>query len=992
MRHAVRLLARQRAVPDAAGAAPRRAGRGAADADRARTAGTCARSWRCSAASPTQALLSRARLRRARRRCAPSPARPRAEHPAPSRSTAPRATRSPRRGSAGRSTRRRAERRRRRGDRRLPRRPARRAARRPRLLCLAFEEDFAVIDGASATIPWLAVCLPSRWAPEDKVGRHFAEVHAPVADNALLIAAERHRWRGSSPATSAGSASSGRSRADPRLHQHPARGGADWPARRGRRRRARRARLLSHRAPDLHPDRRQRPGDLHDPRRQRAARRRGDDAPTRARRLHDAIASMSPGGARLPRPRRPCAIACSPGWRRARAPRRRADEDGADRRRRGSSSTTTARRARPSTATSTTRARARSRRRATSSSTATRLPRAGAAASASSSSRPASASATTSSPPGRRGATIRERCRQLHFVSIEAVAADARRPRVARRATRRSRRWPPSSRAHWPPLTCNLHRIALRRRPASSCCSPSATSTPGCRSWSPTSTPSSSTASRRRAIRRCGTRALFKAMARLAAPGRDGRDLERGARGSRRPARRRLRGRERARQRRQARHHARPLRAALHAAAVAAARQRSRVAAATRAIGRRDGRRAAPVVIVGAGLAGCALARALAERGCASLVARARRGDRRAKARAMPPALFHGVVHRGDGRHARFHRAAALAARRRRRARRSPRTACAAASPGCCASRRGRDRAEMQALVDALGLPADYVEALDRRRRRAALAGVRLSSPGLALPGRRLGRSARPRPRLARARRRQRSSCALRLRGRVAARASTAAGSFSTPPARRSRRRRWSSSATATARSRCSVAAWPIRRQRGQISARRRARRWPPTAAAAPADRRRRLRRCPRSTARSGSARARRGTTPTRRCAATTSSANLDRLAGAARPAPRRLRSIGSAAGSACAGRADDRLPIIGAVPRQRRREHGLGLRRRALAAASISRASSRGRRGSSCVARSARAASRRRRSAPRCWPRRSPARRCRSRPTCSMRSTRRAS
>jgi len=104
------------------------------------------------------------------------------------------------------------------------------AARRPSaLLALAFEEDFAVIDGASATIPWLAVCLPSRWAPEEKIGRHFAEVHAPVADNAMLVAAstslarlvtgderwERFVWTIS---------------ADPRLHQHPARGGPDWPA------------------------------------------------------------------------------------------------------------------------------------------------------------------------------------------------------------------------------------------------------------------------------------------------------------------------------------------------------------------------------------------------------------------------------------------------------------------------------------------------------------------------------------------------------------------------------------------------------------------------------------------------------------------------------------------------------------------------------------------------------------------------------------------
>ena len=60
------------------------------------------------------------------------------------------------------------------------------------LLSLAFAEDFAVLDGARATIPWLAVCLPSSWAPEQKVGRHFTEVHAPVADNAVLLAAADH--------------------------------------------------------------------------------------------------------------------------------------------------------------------------------------------------------------------------------------------------------------------------------------------------------------------------------------------------------------------------------------------------------------------------------------------------------------------------------------------------------------------------------------------------------------------------------------------------------------------------------------------------------------------------------------------------------------------------------------------------------------------------------------------------------------------------------
>ncbi len=63
------------------------------------------------------------------------------------------------------------------------------------LLSLAFAEDFAVIDGQTATIPWLAVCLPSHWSPQEKIGRHFAQVHAPVADNRLLLVASEHLAR-----------------------------------------------------------------------------------------------------------------------------------------------------------------------------------------------------------------------------------------------------------------------------------------------------------------------------------------------------------------------------------------------------------------------------------------------------------------------------------------------------------------------------------------------------------------------------------------------------------------------------------------------------------------------------------------------------------------------------------------------------------------------------------------------------------------------------
>jgi dimethylamine monooxygenase subunit A len=56
---------------------------------------------------------------------------------------------------------------------------------------LAFEEDLAVLDGDSGTLPWLCVCVPSHWAPEDKLGLPLAAVHAPVADGTTLVAASR---------------------------------------------------------------------------------------------------------------------------------------------------------------------------------------------------------------------------------------------------------------------------------------------------------------------------------------------------------------------------------------------------------------------------------------------------------------------------------------------------------------------------------------------------------------------------------------------------------------------------------------------------------------------------------------------------------------------------------------------------------------------------------------------------------------------------------
>jgi len=97
----------------------------------------------------------------------------------------------------------------------------------PGLLALAFAEDFAIIDGRTALIPWLAVALPSHWAPEHKIGLHFAQVHAPVADNQILLAAgealarlvsspmrwERFVWNVT---------------VNPRLNAHPAQAAPRW--------------------------------------------------------------------------------------------------------------------------------------------------------------------------------------------------------------------------------------------------------------------------------------------------------------------------------------------------------------------------------------------------------------------------------------------------------------------------------------------------------------------------------------------------------------------------------------------------------------------------------------------------------------------------------------------------------------------------------------------------------------------------------------------
>lgn len=164
--------------------------------------------------------------------------------------------------------------------------------RQPGLMALAFAEDFAIVDGAAATLPWLAVALPSNWSPREKIGRHFAEVHAPVADNQLLVTAGAHLMR----------LVTGTDRWErfvwnisrhPRLHSHPDRVETrPWPAELSAEALAAAAWLRTERQTFVPlPERQQAVFTIlvHS-----APLAEAVQQPDDARRLHDALASMSP--------------------------------------------------------------------------------------------------------------------------------------------------------------------------------------------------------------------------------------------------------------------------------------------------------------------------------------------------------------------------------------------------------------------------------------------------------------------------------------------------------------------------------------------------------------------------------------------------------------------------------------------------------------------------------------------------------------------------
>jgi tRNA 5-methylaminomethyl-2-thiouridine biosynthesis bifunctional protein len=132
-----------------------------------------------------------------------------------------------------------------------------------------------------------------------------------------------------------------------------------------------------------------------------------------------------------------------------------------------------------------------------------------------------------------------------------------------------------------------------------------------------------------------------------------------------------------------------------------------------------DGERHA--LIVGAGLAGCATACALAEQGWRSTLID-RTGAPAMEASGNPAGLFHGIVNPQDGAHARFNRAAALLAQRTVQEAIHSGVARGSAQGLLRLDTRGLGVHAMRAELAALQLPPDYVQALD-----AAQASTRCS-------------------------------------------------------------------------------------------------------------------------------------------------------------------------------------------------------------------------------------------------------------------------
>ena len=130
-------------------------------------------------------------------------------------------------------------------------------------------------------------------------------------------------------------------------------------------------------------------------------------------------------------------------------------------------------------------------------------------------------------------------------------------------------------------------------------------------------------------------------------------------------------------------------------------------------------------LIVGAGLAGCAAAWALAEHGWRSTLLE-RRPQIASEASGNPAGLFHGIVNAQDGVHARFNRAAALAVHSAVQA--ALDRGVPGGADGLLRLETALDVSRMQALLQSLVLPPGYVQALSARE-ASARAGLPLAQP-----------------------------------------------------------------------------------------------------------------------------------------------------------------------------------------------------------------------------------------------------------------------
>ncbi len=139
------------------------------------------------------------------------------------------------------------------------------------------------------------------------------------------------------------------------------------------------------------------------------------------------------------------------------------------------------------------------------------------------------------------------------------------------------------------------------------------------------------------------------------------------------------------------------------------------------------------VLIVGAGLAGCAAAWALAEQGWqASLIDRHEKPAQEAS--GNPGGLFHGIVNPQDGAHARFNRAAALQAQRVVQLAITEHGAPGSALGLLRLDPSGAGFSVLQQQLAATGLPSDYVQAVSAEQ-ASALCGLALQHPAWFYPG-----------------------------------------------------------------------------------------------------------------------------------------------------------------------------------------------------------------------------------------------------------------